>query len=294
MPRAIWQGSISFGLVTIPVGLFAAESPERLDLDLLDSRDFSPVGYKKVNKRTGREVASDNLVRGYEVSPGQYVVLENADLKAANAEATQTVDIVGFVSRQDLEPIVYDKPYYLAPRQKGAKAYALLREALRRSEQIGIANVVIRTRAYAAALYPLDEVLVLQLLRYAHEMRETKGLDLPGKPSQLKVTPSEISMAEKLIEGLAMDWKWDAYRDEYRDDLLALIKKKAAGKEPEVVEVPEAAASRGAEVVDLMALLKRSVSDADKKPAPKAAARSRRQTTSRRTKRATASKRRSA
>jgi DNA end-binding protein Ku len=274
MPRAIWKGSLRFGLVTIPVGLYAAESPEELDLDLIDKRSHAPIGYNRINKDTGRAVPPSAVVKGYAVSKGRYVVVSDEDLKRASPEATQTVDVVGFVEAGAIPPIYFDRPYYVAPTGQGDKAYALLREALARSEQQALARIVVRTRQYVAAVYPWERVLVVHLLRYAHELRDTKDLELPVRSA---ASPKELAMAEKLIASMEQKWDPEEFRDEYRDQLLALIRKKArAGKEIEVEEpVP---GPPKAEVVDLMALLQKSVAGS-KRPA----ARSVRRTKTRKT-----------
>jgi DNA end-binding protein Ku len=268
MPRAIWKGSLRFGLVTIPVGLYAAESPEELDLDLIDKRSHAPIGYNRINKDTGRAVPPSAVVKGYAVSKGRYVVVSDEDLKRASPEATQTVDVVGFVEAGAIPPIYFDRPYYVAPTGQGDKAYALLREALARSEQQALARIVVRTRQYVAAVYPWDRVLVVHLLRYAHELRDTKDLELPARSA---ASPKELAMAEKLIASMEQKWEPEEFRDEYRDQLLALIRKKArAGKEIEVEEpVP---GPPKAEVVDLMALLQKSVAGS-KRPAARSARR---------------------
>jgi DNA end-binding protein Ku len=262
MPQAIWKGSIRFGLVNIPVALYPAESPATLDLDLLDRRDMARVGYDRVNKSTGRKVASADVVKGYEVSDGRYVVVTDQDLKKAAPEATQTVDIVAFVKAEEVSPIYFDKPYYLAPLSKGDKAYALLREALKRSERIAIANLVVRTRGYVAAVYPQERALVVQLLHYAHELRDPEDLDLPpAGTAKLGITAKELELADRLIEGMVEAWKPEVYKDDYRDQLLALIRKKAkSGGKAVVEEEEEEEEAPRAEVVDLMALLKESVS----------------------------------
>jgi DNA end-binding protein Ku len=262
MPQAIWKGNIRFGLVNIPVALYPAESPDDLDLDLLDRRDMAHIGYERTNKTTGKKVPSAEIVKGYEVAEGRYVVVTDQDLKRAAPEATQTVDIVAFVKAEEIAPIYYDKPYYLAPVSKGDKAYALLREALRRSGRLGVARLVVRTRGYVAAIYPLGDVLVAQLLRYDHELRDPDALELPaGGSAKAGVTAKELELAERLIAGMVEDWQPDSYKDDYRDQLLALIRKKAksgakAAAEEEEVEEKK---PRRAEVVDLMSLLKESV-----------------------------------
>jgi DNA end-binding protein Ku len=257
MPHSIWNGSLSFGLVNIPVGLYPAESPDDLDLTLLDRRNLSRVGYKKINKKTGAPIGEKDLVRGYEVSKGKFVLLNESDFKHANPKATQTVEIFGFVGAGDIPPIYFDKPYFIVPQKAGAKAYSLLREALLRSERIGLARLVVRTRQYLAAIYPLEEAIIVNLLRFAHELRDPAAYEFPKRGP---VNAKEIQLAEKLIEGMDETWSPKEYKDEYRDDLLALIKKKAkrkGGAEEEAEVEPEEQPL--AEVVDLMALLKKSL-----------------------------------
>lgn len=276
MARSIWKGSISFGLVNIPVGLYSAETRDEIHFKLLDKRSMSPVKYKRVSEKSGREVPWEEIVRGYEYSDGQYVVLSDEDLKRANPEATQTIEIEEFVDGDQIDPSLFDKPYFLGPLAKAGKSYALLREALARSGKVGIAKVVIRTRQYLAAVIPRDKVLVLELLRFPHELRSADELELPAKK---EAGEKEIQMAERLIEGMVADWDPEKYRDDYRSDLLKMIEKRVKAGETESVEsepVPAPAASEGAKVIDLMALLKRSVEESGSsksgKPAGKTAA----------------------
>src|SRR3954466_4008558 len=270
MARAIWKGSISFGLVNIPVGLYAAESRDEISFKLLDKKTMSPIHYKRVSEESGKEVPWDETVRGYPLEGGKYVVLSDEDLKGAAPEATQTIDIVDFVDLEEISPLYFDKPYYLAPDRKGAKAYALLRETLRRTGKVGIAKVVIRTREYLAAVVARGEVLTLELMRYAHELRDPDELEVPrGKQG---VSDREVEMAERLVEGMVAAWDPEKYKDTYRQELMKTIEKRAkAGKfesspEPE----PKPREARG-NVVDLMALLKQSVEQGGRKPAHKAA-----------------------
>lgn len=291
MPHAIWKGSIRFGLVHIPVGLYSAETPDELDLDLIDKRNHGPIGYNKINKETGKQVAPGDIVKGYAISKSKYVVVTDQDLKRAHPEATQNVDIVGFVTAAEVAPIYFDKPYYLAPTGAGDKAYALLREALADTERVGIAQVVIRTRQYVAAMYPHGKVLVLHLLRYHHELREAGALDLPGKGG---VAAKELAMAKRLIADMEEPFKPAAFRDEYRDKLLALIKAKAKkGDAFEAAEPEPAEETQGAEVVDLMALLKSSVEGKGKAKGT-APARRRRATAARPSRRTASARRKSA
>lgn len=258
MAHAIWKGSLSFGLVNIPVGLFPAEAPDDLDLTLLDRRDLSRVGYNKINKETGEPIEASEIVRGYEVSDGKFVLLTESDFKKANPKATQTVEIFGFVAAGDIPPLYFDKPYYLVPLKQGVKPYALLRAALERSGRVGLARLVIRTRQYLAAVYPHEDSLVVNLLRFPHELRDPAALDVPEAGKKTAPSAKELDLAERLIAGMEEKWEPKQYKDEYRDDLLALIKRKA--KSPRAVEAePEPDEEPMAEVVDLMALLKKSV-----------------------------------
>src|SRR5829696_1394817 len=224
MARAIWKGSISFGLVNIPVGLFSAASPDELSFRQLDKRNMSPIGYKKYNKNTGDDVEGDEIVKGYEYESGHCVVLSDEDLKRANPEKTQTVEITDFVDLDDIEAVYFDKPYYLAPTGKNKKGYALLREALKRTRKVGIAKVVIRSREYLAAVVPQGDVLLLEILRYPHEIRSADDLEVPqGDIQSLGVNERELEMAERLVEGMTADWEPSRYQDTYRDDLMQLI-----------------------------------------------------------------------
>jgi DNA end-binding protein Ku len=266
MPRALWKGAITFGLVNIPVGLHSAVKHNALDFTLLDKRNFAPVGYKRVNKETGREVDWEQIVKGYEYEKGSYVALSEEDFKRANVEATQTIDILAFVDAADIAPIHFDTPYYLSPDKRGAKGYALLRETLRKSGKAAIANVVIRTRQHVAVLLPMDDMLVLNTLRYADEIRSTEDYELPG---DAKASAREVDMALKLVKEMSEKWKPRKYHDTYRDDLLARIRKKVKAGETEEVAEPEEEGKepkKSAEVIDLMALLKRSVEKEGGKP----------------------------
>ena len=271
MARAIWKGSISFGLVNIPVGLYTAESRDEIHFKLLDKKTMSPIHYKRVSEESGKEVPWQENVRGYEFEKGKYVVVSDEDLKRAAPEATQTIDITDFVDIDEISPLYFDKPYYLAPDKKGAKAYALLREVLRRTGKAGIAKVVIRTRQYLAAVVARGDVLTLELMRYAHELRDPSELDVPkGKEG---VSERELEMAERLVEGMVEAWDPEKYKDEYRRDLMKMIEERAKAGQLEESPEPAPKPARTADnVVDLMALLKQSVeSGGAKKPAKPAA-----------------------
>jgi DNA end-binding protein Ku len=275
MPRAIWTGTVGFGLVQIPVALHVAEDRAELEMTMLDKRNFSPVGYERVNKKTGKEVPWENIVKGYEHSDGKFVVLTEQDFQEANVESTRQVDILDFVEFADIDPRYIDRPYYLAPLKAGKKSYALLREALRRTGKAGIGKVVIRSRQHLAAVVAHEEALLLVLLRFSDELREPKGLELPSTNlKKLGITPKELSMAEKLVEGMVSDFQPNKYEDEYRRDLMRLIQRKV--KAGELNSIPEAAKSKpkapaAPAAVDLSELLAQSVAGAKKKPSQRAA-----------------------
>ncbi|MDC0673601.1 non-homologous end joining protein Ku [Nannocystis radixulma] len=260
--RAIWEGTIGFGLVQIPVGLYSAESRHELNFDLLDRRDMSPVGYQRYNRETGEPVEWDDIVKGYAVKKGEYVILEPEDFKRASVKATQTVDIVQFADEAAIDPTYFEKPYYLVPGKRGAKPYVLLREALRKSGKVGIARVVIRTRESLAAVMVKGDALVLELLRYAHELTPAEEFDLPAGKDAPKVSPPELKMAERLIDEMTADFKPEEFKDSYHDELLAFIQRKYKGEEVEEVDVE--AEAPPSNVVDMMALLKKSLA---RKPA---------------------------
>jgi len=256
MPRELWKGAIRFGLVHIPVSLYPAEDRQELSFTMLDKRDLQPVGYKRYNKSTGDEVAFEDIVKGYEYEDGHFVTLDKDDFRRANVEATQTVDIVGFVDRHDIAPYYLESPYYLAPGKNGDKGYALLREVLDKQGKVAVATVVIRTRQHIAMVYARHNVLVLNTLRYENELRPTKGLEVPKDLKDAKVQPNEMKMAERLIDDMTIQWDPSRYHDTYRDDLLKMIEEKAAGH---TRKMPKARAPK-AEIVDFARLLERSLS----------------------------------
>jgi DNA end-binding protein Ku len=257
MARGIWKGSLGFGLVTIGVELFNAESPERLDLDMLDKRDMSRIGYLKINKTTGKPVEASDIVKGYEVTSNRYVILTPDDIKEANPKATQTIDVFGFVSRADIPLPYYAKPYIVAPTKGSEKAYLLFRNVLDETSRVALANMVLRTRQYLAAVYPFDGALMAQLLRYDAELSKPAdlGVSIP-KGLAKAVRPQELAMAKRLVQEMTTDWDPASYRDEYRDDLLKLIKQRAKGAKP-AHETPSA--PHETKVIDLMEALRRSV-----------------------------------
>ncbi|WP_287496174.1 Ku protein [Pandoraea sp. CB10b_02] len=276
MARAIWKGAISFGLVNIPVSLFPASTTHRLDLDWLDKRTMSPVGYKRINKETGKEVPREQIVHGYEYEKGNYVVLSDDEIRSANPEATQTVDILAFVAATDVSFMYLDTPYYLVPERGGAKAYALLHAALVRAGKLGIARVVMHTRAHLAVLAPAGDALVLDTLRWQDEMRDPAEVGLTREKLEKLSAPGEreLDMAMRLIDEMSGPWRPGDYHDTFQDDLKALIDRKiASGQTREVAQI-EASAPKlsGGNVTDLMALLRQSLGAKGKRePAAEAA-----------------------
>ncbi|MFC0694581.1 Ku protein [Paraburkholderia humisilvae] len=275
MAHMIWKGAISFGLVHVPVQLYPATQSEKVGFNLLDKRSIDPIGYKQINKRTGKEVARDNIVRGVEYEKGKYVVMSDAEIRAANPESTQTVDILAFVEAPEISFLYLDTPYYLAPDRKGEKVYALLREALKDSGKVGIAQVVIHNKQHLAVLIPLGRVLALNTLRWSAEVRSYDELKLPGEnPKQAGISARELNMAKKLIDDMSDRWDPSAYHDTFHDDIMALVDRKLrAGKTEEVGEVEESRERpRSADILDLSDLLKRSLGRDRRKPTRKAAA----------------------
>jgi DNA end-binding protein Ku len=266
----IWKGHISFGLVSIPVALYPAESRDELDFTLLDKKDLSPVGYRKVNKETGEEVPSSRLTRGLEYRKGRYVIVGEEALRRASPERTQRIEILSFAEPADIAPPYFDRPYYLEPQAKSEKAYVLLREALRRAGKVAIASVVIRTRQHLAALVPDDAVLVLNLLRYAAELRDPGELSIPRNGAKaIRIRPKEQAMADQLVASMVAPWEPERYRDEYKDEVLAFVKRQIKAGKAEDLQAPAPRARREKKgtVVDMMALLRESLQASRKRPA---------------------------
>ena len=266
MARGLWKGAISFGLVNVPVELHSAKRRSaELDMTMLDKRDLAPVGYKRVNKSTGKEVPWGEVVKGYEYQDDKYVVMSEEDFRRANPEAAKTVDIEAFVELGDIAPQYFETPYYLVPGKRGEKAYALLRDTLKKAGKAGIASVVIRTKQYLAALIAQDELLVLNTLRYHDELKQASELEIPSA----KVTSKELDMAMRLVEDMADEWQPEKYKDTFRDDLMKRIEEKVKAGQTEEITAPakQGKAEKG-EVIDLMSALKKSL---EKKPAKRAA-----------------------
>ncbi|RJG19214.1 non-homologous end joining protein Ku [Massilia cavernae] len=272
MARSLWKGAISFGLVHIPVEMYPAVQNHTLDLTMLDRRDFSPIGFKRYNKNTNKDVAWDDIVKGYEYASGDYVVLSEEDLRRANPEATGTIDILAFVNAEEVPLLFYEQPYYLAPGKGGDKVYALLRETLRKTGKIGIANVIIRVKQHLAALVCVGDTIVLNTLRYADEIRDTGDLKVPSASTKsAAISDKELKMAMALVEGMSDTWDPAEYHDTYREDIMALVEQKVKANETKTITMPgkEKAAPVSGNVIDLVALLQQSIG---KKPGKAAAA----------------------
>jgi DNA end-binding protein Ku len=257
--RAIWKGSISFSLINIPIALYPATRREELKFRLLRASDLSPVNYKRVSEADGKEVPWDQIVKGYEYEKGKFVVLKEEDFKRADIEATQSVDIQDFVELDEIDPIFFDRPYYLEPEKRGEKAYGLLREALKQSGKVGIAKVVIKTRQHLAAVKPEKSLLVLELMHFAEEIIDTKELKIPHNPA---IGAKELEMARDLIGKMSGKWEPEKYQDDYRHALLEAIQQKveSGGKKMHA----RGKARKPTNVVDLVSVLQESLQHAEK------------------------------
>jgi DNA end-binding protein Ku len=272
--RTLWKGAISFGLVHIPVTLHSATAENRMKFNLLDKSTMTRVGNQQVNKATGEAMPREEIVKGFEVEKDQYVVLTPDEIKQALPRSTQTIEIEAFVDREQVPSVFFHKPYFVSPAGKGGqKPFALLRETLERTGKVGIAKVVISTKQHLAMLLPQDKGLVLNLLRWSDEVRDTAGLAWPGE--DVKVSAAELKMAEQLVDAMAGDWQPDLFHDEFREKLMALVEQKSReGGLHAVTPLPGEDVPASAEVIDLTELLRRSLKGnaAQSAPAAKKAA----------------------
>ncbi len=261
MAHAIWSGSINFGLVTIPVKVFTAVKSDDLSFNMLHAKDEGRIKYERVCSVNGKPVPWDEIVKGYEYEKGEYVILTDEDFKKVNPEATQSVDILEFVELDQINPMFFDKPYYLEPTKQGKHAYALLREALSNSKRVAIARVVIRTKEYIAAVKPLGDALVLELMHWADEIVDTGTLELPASD---KLPEAEMKMAKMLIDAMSVDaFEPEKFTNKYHDELLAMIDARVNGKE---LPQPKKAPARS-KVVNLMDVLAKSLEESKKRRA---------------------------
>jgi DNA end-binding protein Ku len=262
--RAIWKGAISFGLVNIPVGLYpATRSANELKFRMLRKSDLSPIKYKRVAETDGKEVPWEDIVKGFEHEKGEFVVLDEEDFKHVQITSNQTVDIKEFVDLDRIDPMFFDQPYFLAPEKGGAKAYVILREALKKSGKVGIAKVVIKTREHLAAVKPLENALVLELMHFADELADPAELKLPPAKD---VGQKELTMAQTLVDNMSADWDPDAFKDEYREALMDVIEEKikSGGRK----SVSKRAQPASTKVVDLVSVLQQSLQQAQKQKKP--------------------------
>ena len=255
--RAIWTGAIGFGLVNIPVRIFSATQDSNLDLDMLDKKDHAKIRFKRVNEDSGREVSWDSIVKAYDLN-GRYVVLDDDDFQKASPEKSKIIEILEFVRENEIESIFYETPYFLEPQKSGVKAYALLREALRKSGKVGLGSFVMRTKEALCVLKPMENAILLQQIRFSQEIRNINDLEIPGKSA---IKPAEMQMAMALIDQLTTKFNIAKYKDTYRDELLKLIQAKAKGKklQPSPLRVVHSKSK------DLMSQLKESLSTKKKK-----------------------------
>jgi DNA end-binding protein Ku len=264
--RAIWKGSISFSLVNVPISLYPATTREELKFRLLRKSDLSPINYQRVAEADGKVVPWEDIVKGYEYEKGKFVVLKEEDFQRADIEATQSIDILEFVAQEEIDPMYYDRPYYLEPQKQGAKAYALLREALKRSERVGIAKVVIKTRQHLAAVKPEQNALVLELMHFGEELIKPGSLQIPGN---LDIGARELEMATELVDKMTDKWDPGKYTDDYRHALMDLIQKKIelGGRTPPGAPPTKRPATK---VIDLVSVLEESLHKTGKGFAAKA------------------------
>lgn len=260
MPRIIWKGAISFGLVHVPVALYPASSESGISFDWLDKRSMDPVGYKRINKRTGKEIERENIVKGVKQDEGDYVILSEDEIKAAYPKTTQTIEIEGFVQAPEIPFVYLEKPYYLEPLNKSEKVYALLREAMLASGVIGIARVVMHSKEHLAALVPSGAGLVLNTLRWSNEIRDMGDLKLPAEGKAANLKDAEIRMAEQLIADMTVPFDASGYTDHFGDAVRELIRKRVeAGATEKVEPLEQGGAPASSNVIDLTALLKQSL-----------------------------------
>jgi len=276
MARPIWTGTLSFGLLNVPVSLMSGERKVDLQFRMLDSRDRKPIRFERVNADTGEEVPWKDIVKAYEYDKGSYVVLEEGDIRSAAPESHETVEVEAFVDASQIDPRYYEKPYLLLPGKKAEKGYVLLRETLRDTGKVGIARVVVRTREYLCAVMPQGHALVLMILRYPQELVDPEDYKLPtGSLSDYRITAKETAMAGQLIESMAADWDPSQYHDEFRERLQQVLNKriKTKGGTTQVEEEPVAHEDASTNVVDFMALLQKSLDANKRTPAKKTATR---------------------
>jgi DNA end-binding protein Ku len=270
--RSLWKGAISFGLVHVPIALFSATDESDLNFKMIDKRTMDPVGYKRINKKSGKEVAPSDIVKGIEWENGQFVLLTPEEIAAAYPKTTQTIEIESFIPIDEIPFVYLEKPYYTAPINKGAKVYALLREALAESRMVGVAKVVIANKQHLALLMPCGPALVLNLLRWGGEIRSWQALELPPQGvKEAGIREPELKMAKALIQDMSAHWSPDQFRDTFHEQVMKLVEDKAsAGHIEQVEKITSDAAKTTSNVVDLTELLMRSMKAKKAESAPAA------------------------
>jgi DNA end-binding protein Ku len=260
--RVLWKGAITFGLVHIPIALYSATTETGLDFDWLDKRSMDPVGYKRINKKTGKEIDKENIVKGIEYEDGQYIVLSQEEISAAYPKSTQMIEIASFVPATDIPFVYLERPYYTAPINKGEKVYALLRETLLETQRVGIARVVIQTKQHLAVLIPSGPVLILNLLRWGDEVRSWEELNLPAEGTKSTgLTDKEIKMAAQLVSDMSSQWNPEEFHDTFKDKIMELVHQKVESGGLQSVSQPEQLdpSQNGAQIIDLTELLRNSL-----------------------------------
>lgn len=265
MAGNIWKGSVSFGLLNIPVTVQKAEEGHELSFKMLDEKDLSPIKYKKVSAKDGKEVPWPRIVKGYEYESGQYVLVTKDDFKAANPKASQTIDIQDFVEMEDIDLMYFEKPYYLVPQKNGEKGYHLLAEALKKTKKVAVAKVVMRTKMHLVAIMSKGDYLVMEMLRFSHEVLSVDEVDYLKGTTKPKFNPKELKMAEELIEGMTAKWDPEQYKDTYNDDLMKVINFKISSGETNEIDygdiIKDDSSGNTGKVVDLMPLLRKSLEE---------------------------------
>jgi DNA end-binding protein Ku len=271
MPRSLWKGNISFGLINIPIAIFTAENPqEKPSFNLIDKRDYGHIGYQKINKTTGKVVDTKDIVKGLRLESGKYSIFDQKELDRLKIKGSESIELQQFVGRDEVDPIYFEKPYFLLPEKGGKKAYVLLRETLRNTNKYGVGLLVMHQKQHLVLIATSGPALVLEVIRYANELKDYDEFEFPKEGAkEAKVTNAEFEMAERLIAGLTEKWKPQIYKDTFHEQLLKAVKKKA---KVEVEEAPEVATEEpvsASKVLDLMPLLQKSLRAKAKKPARK-------------------------
>ena len=258
--RPIWSGVLSFGLINIPIKLYSGTAGTKIEFNLLHKKDYSPIRYAKVCRKDGKELTQEDIVKGYEYQDGDYVVLTNDDLKAVNLDRSQAIDVLGFVKESEIDPIYFEKPYYLEPDKGAGKAYGVLREALKKSKKVGVAKFVIHSREHLGIIKPHEKIIVLEQMRYEDQLAAWDKINIPkGESPRAK----ELTMATSFIDHLTEHFKPEDYEDTFHEKLMKLIKQKLKGHKTQIVKAEEASPTKSA---DLMMMLKESLEKAKQNP----------------------------